>query len=81
MRLGAVPASGSLTNNPKKLVGLEGYGLTVVEQVPIQASPNPHNLRYLQTKRDKMGHVTLLEKISKNPPPSQEGDPERAQNP
>ncbi|MGB0614207.1 MAG: bifunctional 3,4-dihydroxy-2-butanone-4-phosphate synthase/GTP cyclohydrolase II, partial [Miltoncostaeaceae bacterium] len=47
----------SLTNNPKKLVGLEGYGLTVVEQVPIQASPNPHNLRYLQTKRDKMGHI------------------------
>ena len=49
-----------LTNNPKKRVGLEAYGLTVVEQVPITASPNPHNIRYLQTKRDKMGHTTLL---------------------
>lgn len=49
-----------LTNNPKKRVGMEGYGLTVVEQVPIAASPNPHNIRYLRTKRDKMGHTTLL---------------------
>jgi len=49
-----------LTNNPKKRVGMEGYGLTVVEQVPIKASPNPHNIRYLRTKRDKMGHTTLL---------------------
>jgi 3,4-dihydroxy 2-butanone 4-phosphate synthase/GTP cyclohydrolase II len=49
-----------LTNNPKKRVGMEGYGLTVVEQVPIMASPNPHNIRYLRTKRDKMGHTTLL---------------------
>lgn len=49
-----------LTNNPMKRVGLEGYGLTVVEQVPIAASPNPHNIRYLKTKRDKMGHTTLL---------------------
>ena len=49
-----------LTNNPKKRVGMEGYGLTVVEQVPITASPNPHNIRYLRTKRDKMGHTTLL---------------------
>ena len=50
----------SLTNNPKKRVGLEAYGLTLVEQVPIEASPNPHNIRYLRTKRDKMGHATLL---------------------
>ena len=50
----------SLTNNPKKHVGLEGYGLTVVEQVPIEALPNPHNIRYLRTKRDRMGHATLL---------------------
>ena len=50
-----------LTNNPKKRVGLEGYGLTVVEQIPIASSPNPHNIRYLQTKRDKMGHATLLD--------------------
>jgi 3,4-dihydroxy 2-butanone 4-phosphate synthase/GTP cyclohydrolase II len=49
-----------LTNNPKKRVGLEAYGLTVVEQVPIEALPNPHNLRYLETKRDRMGHTILL---------------------
>ena len=46
-----------LTNNPKKIIGLEGYGLSVTEQVPIQASPNPHNQAYLDAKRDKMGHV------------------------
>jgi 3,4-dihydroxy 2-butanone 4-phosphate synthase/GTP cyclohydrolase II len=45
-----------LTNNPKKLTGLEGYGLTVVEQVPIEVSPNAENRRYLDTKRDKLGH-------------------------
>ena len=49
-----------LTNNPKKRVGLEAYGLSVVKQVPIESTPNPHNLRYLETKRDKMGHITLL---------------------
>ena len=48
-----------LTNNPKKRVGLDAYGLTVVEQVPIEAAPNPHNIRYLTTKRDKMGHAPL----------------------
>jgi 3,4-dihydroxy 2-butanone 4-phosphate synthase/GTP cyclohydrolase II len=46
-----------LTNNPKKVVGLDGYGLRLVERVPIQVSPNQHNQRYLQTKRDKMGHL------------------------
>ncbi len=46
-----------LTNNPKKLVGLKGYGLAVVEQVPIRVKSNPHNERYLETKRDKMGHL------------------------
>jgi 3,4-dihydroxy 2-butanone 4-phosphate synthase/GTP cyclohydrolase II len=45
-----------LTNNPKKIVGLEGYGLEVVEQVPIRVAPNPHNARYLKTKREKLGH-------------------------
>jgi 3,4-dihydroxy 2-butanone 4-phosphate synthase / GTP cyclohydrolase II len=45
-----------LTNNPKKLTGIEGFGLTVVEQVPIEAPPKPENSRYLQTKRDKLGH-------------------------
>ncbi len=46
-----------LTNNPKKIVGLEGYGLKVVERVPIEVEPGDHNARYLQTKRDKMGHM------------------------
>ena len=46
-----------LTNNPKKIHGLEGYGLSVAEQVPIQSVPNPHNEEYLNAKRDKMGHV------------------------
>ena len=46
-----------LTNNPKKIVGLEGYGLTVTEQVPLRAEPNPHNSGYLSTKRDKLGHL------------------------
>lgn len=46
-----------LTNNPRKLVGLEGYGLKIVEQVPIKIKPNPHNARYLKTKREKMGHL------------------------
>ena len=46
-----------LTNNPKKIVGLEGYGLEIVEQVPIKVTPNPYNTRYLKTKRVKMGHL------------------------
>jgi 3,4-dihydroxy 2-butanone 4-phosphate synthase/GTP cyclohydrolase II len=46
-----------LTNNPRKIVGLEGYGLEVVEQIPIKVQPNPHNARYLKTKRDKLGHL------------------------
>jgi len=46
-----------LTNNPKKRIGLESYGLEVVETVPIVCTPNPHNLRYLQTKKKKMGHM------------------------
>src|SRR3954449_4800206 len=45
-----------LTNNPKKIVGLEGYGLSVTEQVPIESVPNAHNETYLRTKREKMGH-------------------------
>jgi 3,4-dihydroxy 2-butanone 4-phosphate synthase/GTP cyclohydrolase II len=45
-----------LTNNPKKIRGLEGYGLSVSEQVPIINTPNPHNEVYLRTKRDRMGH-------------------------
>jgi 3,4-dihydroxy 2-butanone 4-phosphate synthase / GTP cyclohydrolase II len=45
-----------LTNNPKKITGIEGFGLEVVEQVPIETAPTPQNLRYLATKRDKLGH-------------------------
>jgi 3,4-dihydroxy 2-butanone 4-phosphate synthase/GTP cyclohydrolase II len=46
-----------ITNNPKKIVGMEGYGLSVTEQVPIESAPNQHNEAYLRTKRDKMGHI------------------------
>ena len=51
-----------ITNNPKKRVGLMGYGLEIVENVPIEILPNQHNEKYLMTKRDKMGH-TILNKI------------------
>jgi 3,4-dihydroxy 2-butanone 4-phosphate synthase/GTP cyclohydrolase II len=63
-----------LTNNPKKIVGLDGYGLSVAEQVPLEVAPNPHNAGYLRTKRDKMGHLF---------PPSEGGEPpedEQARN-
>jgi 3,4-dihydroxy 2-butanone 4-phosphate synthase/GTP cyclohydrolase II len=46
-----------LTNNPKKVVGLEGYGIQMVEQVPIRSEANPHNVKYLETKKVKMGHI------------------------
>jgi 3,4-dihydroxy 2-butanone 4-phosphate synthase/GTP cyclohydrolase II len=46
-----------LTNNPKKISGLSGYGLSVADQIPIQQVPNPHNEAYLRAKRDKMGHI------------------------
>jgi 3,4-dihydroxy 2-butanone 4-phosphate synthase / GTP cyclohydrolase II len=48
-----------MTNNPKKRVGLIGYGLEIVENLPIETVPNPHNEKYLQTKRDKLGHEIL----------------------
>ena len=51
-----------LTNNPKKVVGLEGYGLKVVETVPIICKPNPMNIHYLETKKHKMGHLLEIEK-------------------
>jgi 3,4-dihydroxy 2-butanone 4-phosphate synthase/GTP cyclohydrolase II len=46
-----------LTNNPKKIRGLEGYGLSVTEQIPIVHAANPHNQRYLEAKRDRLGHA------------------------
>jgi 3,4-dihydroxy 2-butanone 4-phosphate synthase/GTP cyclohydrolase II len=49
-----------LTNNPKKVVGLEGYGMTIVERVPIEMQPNKANVRYLKTKKEKMGHLLKI---------------------
>jgi len=46
-----------ISNNPRKRAGLQGYGLEIVDTVPVRIDPNPHNERYLQTKRDRMGHV------------------------
>jgi 3,4-dihydroxy 2-butanone 4-phosphate synthase/GTP cyclohydrolase II len=48
-----------LSNNPRKRAGLKGYGLEVSEVLPIETTPNTHNLKYLQTKRDKLGHDIL----------------------
>jgi 3,4-dihydroxy 2-butanone 4-phosphate synthase/GTP cyclohydrolase II len=49
-----------LTNNPKKMIGIEGFGLTLVERVPIEVSANAENRRYLEAKRDKLGHTLKL---------------------
>jgi 3,4-dihydroxy 2-butanone 4-phosphate synthase/GTP cyclohydrolase II len=46
-----------ITNNPRKIVGLEGYGLTIGGRVPLEIPPNPYNARYMETKREKMGHM------------------------
>ena len=53
-----------LTNNPKKVISLEGHGLKVVQTVPIVVKPNPHNLRYLETKKNKMGHIMEFPKAN-----------------
>src|SRR5204862_867486 len=45
-----------LSNNPRKLVGIEGYQLSVVEWIPLEIAPSEHSARYLRTKRDKLGH-------------------------
>jgi 3,4-dihydroxy 2-butanone 4-phosphate synthase/GTP cyclohydrolase II len=50
-----------LTNNPKKVVGLHGYGLDIVERVALEMDPNDHNEKYLKTKRDKLGHLILVD--------------------
>jgi len=52
-----------LTNNPKKVIGLEGYGLKVVETAPIVTSPNPYNLHYLETKQKKFGHLLEIPNV------------------
>jgi 3,4-dihydroxy 2-butanone 4-phosphate synthase/GTP cyclohydrolase II len=46
-----------MTNNPAKYVGLEGYGLDIVERVPLEPASNPENVRYLRTKRERLGHL------------------------
>jgi 3,4-dihydroxy 2-butanone 4-phosphate synthase/GTP cyclohydrolase II len=53
-----------ITNNPKKVIGLEGYGIKVTETVPIIIPPNPHNRRYLETKQKKMGHVLKIKETT-----------------
>jgi len=50
-----------ITNNPRKIVALEGFGLEVVDRVPIVINPNPHNRQYLEAKKEKCGH--LLEEL------------------
>ncbi|HUN66947.1 MAG TPA: bifunctional 3,4-dihydroxy-2-butanone-4-phosphate synthase/GTP cyclohydrolase II [Bacteroidota bacterium] len=51
-----------MTNNPKKVVGLHGYGLEITERVPLEILPQAHNEKYLKTKRDKMGHLILIDR-------------------
>ena len=51
-----------ITNNPKKRVGLMGYGLEIIDNIPIEIAPNQHNEKYLLTKRDKLGHTILTHK-------------------
>ncbi len=51
-----------MSNNPRKRAGLKGYGIEIVDIVPIEIAPNPHNENYLKTKRDKLGHEILIEK-------------------
>ncbi len=46
-----------LTNNPRKMVGLQGYGLEIVERLPLQVDPNRENASYLRTKQEKLGHL------------------------
>jgi 3,4-dihydroxy 2-butanone 4-phosphate synthase/GTP cyclohydrolase II len=50
-----------LTNNPRKIIGLEGYGLEIVDRAPIEIPPNDKNRKYLETKRDKLHHLLLQE--------------------
>src|SRR5208282_3120809 len=77
-----------LTNNPRKVVGLEGYGLEIVEQLPIKIRANPHNAKYLKTKREKLGHLLgerrapIERKTRCSPPPgNQESAPRAANSP
>ena len=60
-----------LTNNPKKIIGLEAYGLEIVERVPIEMQPLAHNLKYLATKKRRMGHLLNIDEVKE--PPAQKG--------
>jgi 3,4-dihydroxy 2-butanone 4-phosphate synthase/GTP cyclohydrolase II len=53
-----------LTNNPKKVIGLESYGITIVETIPLRTEPTPYNLEYLKTKQEKMGHLLGLDECT-----------------
>jgi len=55
-----------ITNNPRKIVGIEGYGLKVIERVPMEMEPTPENLKYLETKRDKLGHLLKINNLPLN---------------
>jgi 3,4-dihydroxy 2-butanone 4-phosphate synthase/GTP cyclohydrolase II len=55
-----------LTNNPKKVIGLEGYGLKVVETIPLVTTPNPYNRQYLETKQKKLGHILEIPHAAEN---------------
>jgi 3,4-dihydroxy 2-butanone 4-phosphate synthase/GTP cyclohydrolase II len=65
-----------LTNNPTKRAGLEGYGLEISERVPLESEPNPENMRYLRTKREKLGHLlgALDEKVDEFEAHARAGD-------
>ncbi|MCK4378562.1 MAG: bifunctional 3,4-dihydroxy-2-butanone-4-phosphate synthase/GTP cyclohydrolase II, partial [Deltaproteobacteria bacterium] len=61
------------TNNPKKIIGLQGYGIEVVERVPMEIEPNEINLGYLKTKCEKMGHmISVIDNADQNN--SQQGE-------
>ena len=68
-----------LTNNPSKRAGIQGFGLEVVERIPLQVSPTPRTKRYLRTKQEKLGH--LLDLASEDPSPvSGEAESTRRRN-
>jgi 3,4-dihydroxy 2-butanone 4-phosphate synthase/GTP cyclohydrolase II len=52
-----------ITNNPKKMIGLEGYGLSIIEQIPIEIPPNDYNRCYLECKKNRMGHTLHLDNL------------------
>jgi 3,4-dihydroxy 2-butanone 4-phosphate synthase/GTP cyclohydrolase II len=55
-----------MTNNPRKIVGLEGYGIQVVDRIPIETKPNMENIRYLETKKEKLGHLLSIKKVDES---------------